>query len=102
MVVCEICNNFYQVKGEDVWDECTHHFFIHSVDSIACLIKPTGFQLEGIIYDSTAKQFHNSELYQNGIPLIQKKPMSKKMSAVLSRKAAIANKLSKGDQAIYS
>ena len=81
--------------------DAPRHFFIHSPDSIAYLCRQAGFTIEGIIYDSVADQFYISEMYQKGIPLIKQKTMSKSDKEHYSHKATVANKLGKGDQAIF-
>lgn len=81
--------------------DAPRHFFIHSTQSIRFLCRLTGFHLYGVIYDSTPMQYYISEQYQKGIPLTKQLPIRKKEAASYSKKVAIANKLGRGDQAIF-
>jgi SAM-dependent methyltransferase len=91
----EYRENWFQI-------DAPRHIFIPSVETMELLCKPTGFRIEGIVYDSTPKQFYISEQYRQGIPLIkQKNEFSPAKMAEFSRKTLVANKIGKGDQAIF-
>ena len=97
-----IPNYAWDLYKEDWFQiDAPRHFFIHSPDSIDYLCKQTGFSIEGIIYDSVANQFYISEMYKKGIPLVEQGAMTKSDKIRYSQQAMVANKLGKGDQAIF-
>lgn len=49
--------------------DAPRHFFLHSVESLACLAEQANLRLYKTIYDSTSFQFWGSEQYQRDIPL---------------------------------
>ncbi|HLZ87909.1 MAG TPA: class I SAM-dependent methyltransferase [Puia sp.] len=91
----EYRENWFQI-------DAPRHIFIPSVDTMERLCGPVGFRMDGIVYDSTPKQFYISEQYRQGIPLIkQKNAISPEKMAEYRRKTFVANKTGKGDQAIF-
>lgn len=91
----EYKENWFQI-------DAPRHVFIPSVETMQRLCKPIGFEIRGIVYDSTPKQFYISEEYRQGIPLVKQKhrPSPEKM-AMYRKKTVIANKVGNGDQAIF-
>jgi SAM-dependent methyltransferase len=96
-------NIAWEEYGEDWFQiDAPRHVFIPSTDTIVRLCEPVGFKVWGIIYDSTPKQFYISEQYRQGIPMLkQKHRISRKKMAEYKRKTFIANKMGRGDQAIF-
>jgi hypothetical protein len=91
----EYRENWFQI-------DAPRHIFIPSIDTMTRLCKPVGFEIWGIIYDSTPKQFYISEQYRQGIPMLkQKDRIDPKKMAEYERRTAIANKTGRGDQAIF-
>jgi SAM-dependent methyltransferase len=93
------------------WDEyrehwfqldAPRHIFIPSADTMAFLRRQTSFEIVGTIYDSTPKQFYISEGYRQGIPM-SKQPhhINPGKMADYEKRTAIANKMGRGDQAIF-
>jgi SAM-dependent methyltransferase len=80
------------------------HLVVHSVKSMQLLAEKNGFQLEKIIFDSTAFQFWGSEQYKKDIPLFDPRSYSVNKSEGLFSKKQIeewkeqANELNKKDQ----
>lgn len=96
--------NFAWEEYKEHWFQidAPRHIFIPSVDTMTRLCKPVGFEIRGIIYDSTPKQFYISEQYRQGIPMLkQKDRIDPKKMAGYEERTAIANKMGKGDQAIF-
>jgi SAM-dependent methyltransferase len=96
--------NFAWEEYKENWFQidAPRHVFIPSTETMARLCKPVGFSIRGIVYDSTPKQFYISEQYRQGIPLIrQKDRISPEKMAEYQRRTVIANKMGKGDQAIF-
>ena len=96
--------NFAWEEYKENWFQidAPRHVFIPSTQTMERLCKPVGFKVQGIVYDSTPKQFYISEQYQQGIPLVkQKDHFSAEKMAGYKRRTAIANKIGKGDQAIF-
>ena len=69
------------VSGSYVWRkygprwvqlDAPRHLFLHSEKSMGLLAKQVGFEVEQVIYDSTAFQFWGSEKYHRDIPLKDK------------------------------
>jgi len=52
------------------------HLVVHSVKSIQMLARENGFDVEQIIFDSTAFQFWGSEQYKKGVPLFDPRSYS--------------------------
>ena len=86
------------------------HFFLHTVNSISYLADKNGFQINKIIYDSTAFQFLGSEQYKRKIPLMseesylqnfEKSIFSKADVKQFNKKAEELNKNKKGDTACF-
>ncbi len=80
------------------------HLVVHSVKSMQLLAEKNGFEMEQIIFDSTAFQFWGSEQYKKGIPLFDPRSYSVNKSEELFSKKLIkewkeqANELNKKDQ----
>lgn len=53
--------------------DAPRHFFLHSMRSISILAHQAGFNVDNIVYDSTAFQFWGSEQYARDIPLSSEK-----------------------------
>lgn len=93
------------------WDEyrqhwfqldAPRHIFIPSTDTMTYLTRQTWFEIVGTIYDSTPKQFYISEQYREGIPMSkQTHRIAHKKMAEYEKRTTIANKMGKGDQAIF-
>ena len=49
--------------------DAPRHLFLHSIDSMQLLATQTGFQIENIVFDSSAFQFWGSEQYLRNVPL---------------------------------
>jgi len=86
------------------------HLVVHSVKSMQLLAEKNGFEMEKIIFDSTAFQFWGSEQYNKGVPLFDPRSYSVNKSEGLFSKKQIkewkeqANELNKkgeGDQACF-
>ena len=86
------------------------HLVVHSVKSMQLLAEKNGFQMEEIIFDSTAFQFWGSEQYKKGIPLFDPRSYSVNKSTGLFSKKQLKewkeqsdelNKKGKGDQACF-
>jgi SAM-dependent methyltransferase len=91
----EYRENWFQI-------DAPRHIFIPSVEGMRRLCGPAGFRMEGIVYDSTPKQFYISEQYRQGIPLLkQKNDIPNEKMAEYERKTVVANKTGRGDQAIF-
>jgi len=54
--------NWYQL-------DAPRHYFLHSVKSMEYMAQHTGFKLQKVLYDSTHRQFTESERYEKGIAL---------------------------------
>lgn len=91
----EYRENWFQI-------DAPRHIFIPSVLTMEKLCKAIGFSMQGVIYDSTPKQFYISEQYRQGIPLVkQRNHFTHEQMAGYVRRTAIANKIGRGDQAIF-
>lgn len=86
------------------------HFFIHSPQSIKCLLRDKNLELKDIIYDSTSFQFWGSIQYENDIPLQHetsyavnpdKSMFTPEEIRKFSQKAEDLNREHKGDQAVF-
>jgi 2-polyprenyl-3-methyl-5-hydroxy-6-metoxy-1,4-benzoquinol methylase len=86
--------NWYQL-------DAPRHFFLHTTKSMALLAKNCGFVLKQVIYDSTEKQFLNSEKYCRDITLYEGVKISSFYVRKCKRQAACLNKMKDGDQACF-
>ena len=86
------------------------HLVVHSVKSMQLLAERNGFQMEQIIFDSTAFQFWGSEQYIKGIPLFDERSYSVNKNTGLFSKQQMKewkeqsvelNKKGQGDQACF-
>ena len=82
--------------------DAPRHIFVPSTDTMSRLCKQVGFEIRGTIYDSTPKQFYISEQYRQGIPMSkQKDDFGPEKMAEYEKRTVIANKMGRGDQAIF-
>jgi SAM-dependent methyltransferase len=90
--------------------DAPRHFYLHTVESMLILSCKTGFELSGIIYDSTAFQFWGSEQFLKDIPLMDDRSLwinpqstifSKKDMELFIMQADELNSSKQGDQAIF-
>jgi SAM-dependent methyltransferase len=88
--------------------DAPRHYFLHSIKSIRYLAEKSGLELSNVIYDSTYKQFADSERYATDESL--RTPRKKGLVNFLKRKlakleyqrrAAALNKAKDGDQAAF-
>jgi SAM-dependent methyltransferase len=91
------------------WDP-PRHVVVHSIKSIQMLAQKNNFDLEKIIFDSTAFQFWGSEQYEKGIPLHDPKSYAVNKHTDLFTKSQIKkwekqatelNENGEGDQACF-
>jgi SAM-dependent methyltransferase len=91
------------------WDP-PRHLVVHSRKSMQLLAEKNGFELEKVVYDSTASQFWGSEQYIKGISLhdpqsyaVNKKTtlFTKSQIKEWEQQAAELNKKGEGDQACF-
>jgi hypothetical protein len=68
---------------------------------MALLAKSCGFELKQVIYDSTEKQFLNSEKYCRDITLNEGIKVSSSYVRKCKKQAAYLNKMKDGDQACF-
>lgn len=101
-------SGFYKTDWVD-WD-APRHLVIQSVKSMGWLAGQNAFNIEKIVFDSTAFQFWGSEQYRKGIPLHDPRSYAEnKKSGLFSAKqirewseqAADLNKNGQGDQACF-
>jgi SAM-dependent methyltransferase len=90
--------------------DAPRHFFLHSTASMSLLSRNAGFELCGVIHDSTAFQFWGSEQYSKDIPLNDARSYGRNPRASIFSEADIAgyrkraaelNAAKAGDQAIF-
>lgn len=90
--------------------DAPRHFFLHSMKSISCLAHQAGFNVDNVVYDSSAFQFWGSEQYARNIPLISEKsfavnPVASLFSAEQIRRfeaqAKQLNRERRGDSAAF-
>jgi SAM-dependent methyltransferase len=90
--------------------DAPRHTCVFSEASMQLLAKQAGFNIEHILYDSSAFQFWGSEQYQRDIPLRaensfaenpKKSIFSKKQILQFEREATELNKTGRGDQACF-
>lgn len=94
-----LCDGFAFRKYKENWFQidAPRHFFIHSVKSMSLLAQAKGFDIENIIYDSTERQFTQSEKYSLDKESRQDNPISVKRLKSLKKQAQILNILNDGD-----
>lgn len=84
--------------------DAPRHLIIPSVYGFEKLSKAIGFELDEVLFDSTAFQFWGTELYERGFALHQKSAtdvFSKEELADLEKKALRYNQEGKGDQVCF-
>ncbi|MCX6173178.1 MAG: methyltransferase domain-containing protein [Ignavibacteriales bacterium] len=90
--------------------DAPRHYYLHSIKSIEILSGKTNFELNNVIYDSTAFQFWGSDQYLKNIPLNDphsylRNPknslFSKKDISGFSKRAKELNAAKQGDQAVF-
>ena len=90
--------------------DAPRHLYLHTVKSIQLLSQQTGFEILDIDFDSTESQFIKSELYQKGIPDVDRdkylrdshQPIfSKKQIEDFKVRAKELNQNNDGDQAVF-
>ncbi|TSA28266.1 MAG: class I SAM-dependent methyltransferase [Ignavibacteriales bacterium] len=90
--------------------DAPRHYYLHSIKSIEILSGKTNFELNNVIYDSTAFQFWGSDQYLKNIPLNDphsylRNPknslFSKKDISGFSKHAKELNAAKLGDQAVF-
>lgn len=88
--------------------DAPRHYFLHSIESVQHLAAKAGMSLFRLEFDSTYKQFADSERYLLGEPL--RSPRKRGLSNFIKRKmkkvrytrmASRMNRLQKGDQAVF-
>jgi len=90
-------NNAYQI-------DAPRHFFLHTLKSLSILVKNNGFFIEKIKYDSSVRQFINSENYCMGIPhniFKNDVKIPAKRLRILQKQVKILNAIHDGDQACF-
>jgi SAM-dependent methyltransferase len=100
----------WQEYGTDwVQLDAPRHLYLFAHESIRHLAEATGFELEGIVHDSTAFQFWGSEQYRMGIPLQDPRSHAKspgtlftaEQIAAFEKRSAELNAAQQGDQAAF-
>ena len=84
--------------------DAPRHFFLHTVKSMNLMADAAGFEMEKIIFDSTAFQFWGSELYKSGVSLFEGKDLKRFTKGQLQgweEKAIRLNQDQLGDQACF-
>ena len=90
--------------------DAPRHLYLHTVKSLQLLSQQTGFEILDIDFDSTESQFIKSELYQKGIPDVDRdkylrdshQPIfSKKQIEEFKARAKELNQNNDGDQATF-
>lgn len=105
-------NSFASKKYNINWVDMDppRHLVVHSIKSIQLLADTNGFNLERVVYDSTAFQFWGSEQYLKGISLHDPKSYGvNKKSTIFSKsqingwekQAQELNEKGEGDQACF-
>jgi len=71
LVRTPVNRSFASKKYKDHWVDMDppRHFVVHSLKSMQLLAEKNNFELEKIVFDSTAFQFWGSEQYEKDIPL---------------------------------
>lgn len=101
----------FRTYGADwVQLDAPRHFYLHTRKSIDLLAAQSGFEVEDVVYDSTAFQFWGSEQYRMDIPLRDgrsyavnpgKSLFSKAQIESYEAKARELNETGEGDQACF-
>ena len=90
--------------------DAPRHLFLHTEKSLGVLANRVGFEVEGVVYDSTGFQFWGSEQIRKGVPLLNQitkqivpKPglFSEEELASFEEEARRLNKTGEGDQACF-
>ncbi|NOY37081.1 MAG: class I SAM-dependent methyltransferase [Chlorobi bacterium] len=88
--------------------DAPRHLFLYSVESMKILAQQAGFRVGKVLYDSTYKQFTESEKYVRGISLTTPEPKGffcyfrrKWRKIPLRRLARKLNREGRGDQAVF-
>jgi SAM-dependent methyltransferase len=90
--------------------DAPRHLTLHTELSITALSDSAGFNIENVVYDSTAFQFWGSELYLRDIPLVEADtyakmhdmaPANKARMRAYTERAEELNKIQQGDQAAF-
>jgi len=90
--------------------DAPRHIYLHTVKSLHILSAQAGFEVTEVVYDSTIRQFQNSEQYLRGIPYKdhknefrkpEKKPFSDKEKFQFEKFAELLNTLRDGDTACF-
>lgn len=88
--------------------DAPRHYFIPSIKTMKYLAKEAGLELKKVIYDSTYKQFSESERYARNKPLRQARKkgiipfLKRKIKKIAyAKKAKQLNKEGRGDQAAF-
>ena len=98
----------YQENWVDL--DAPRHFYLHSEKSFKLLAKDTGYEVEKLVYDSTAFQFCGSEQYLKNISLMDPKSYGNDPENSIftpdeiqeyAQKAMELNLRNKGDQACF-
>ena len=88
--------------------DAPRHLFLYSIESLRILAEGAGFEIESIVYDSTAFQFWGSEQYVQDIPLSDSRShgrnpagsiFTQNQGAEFERLAERVNAEGRGDQA---
>jgi SAM-dependent methyltransferase len=101
------------VTDAEIWKEkrelwvqldAPRHLIIPSILGFGMLSKVIGFDLDDVLFDSTAFQFWGTELYEQGFTLdlrLVDEHFSQEEIAALEKKALLYNKEGKGDQVCF-
>lgn len=101
----------WRTYGADWYQiDAPRHIFVHSEASIAILARRAGFEVEGVVYDSTGRQFWASEQYKRDVPLKHPEshsldsdasPFSREQIERFEADARALNRERQGDQACF-
>ena len=84
--------------------DAPRHYFLHSIESMRILAEKAGLHVQEVLYDSSEFQFHGSELYLQGIPLVSDRSHSffqRSLKKKWKRDADALNARNAGDQAVF-
>jgi SAM-dependent methyltransferase len=81
--------------------DAPRHFFLHTTNSITRLAKSCGFVVHRVSYDSTDRQFIDSEKYCRDISLHEQTAVEPSYLRECKKQAAILNRIKDGDQACF-
>lgn len=101
----------WRAYGADWYQiDAPRHLFVHTEASIAILAARHGFDVEDVVYDSTARQFWASEQYKRDVPLMDpgshavdpnRSSFSREDIARFESEARELNRERQGDQACF-